>query len=539
MSMNQTPLDTTKSRSIKQNNGIREQSQMMFQQSYSLDGRKYNSFTSPKKSKMTNTFDKSPNLPHYVTPMPFRKQSTDKSSSRSHLANVRVLQKKAILISGLPKHEFLTTKAIEKEFKKYGIITNCLNNPKGISGSRASVSSEGEGTVYVKYLHEKAATNAVFAINGQTWGNDKSVRLQACFVNNRYCNEFLNGRYCQDLNCILLHEKIKDEKKRTNSAPIKPSRYQNYWTTPNVCLGSSNRIKAIENQEKDFRFEANSYNQSLKQSNSYHRSDHGSITYMNESIMGKNLNGNHDCQFTVITPPNEHGVDSETSTPLINRDHNQNVQSTNKTVDILSVTRCKNSKERSIAVDLPARQLFKNNKVSTYSNVIAPPRAHCETERCQRSIGIDSPWGIQSPIMIEKDNFDVQTPRTTVVSLDTDYSLRNKKHLVDDNEIINPPTIQKLNIKDINLPTNYPQQRPNQGYSFHPPQIFGRESMPTYYHPQFMHQNYCQSDNKFPIQQYPNNHYYDNRRYMFNGNPCNFENHYPYNSYYFPNIRYH
>lgn len=422
--------------------------------------------TSPKTkiqaSPTNNTLFSSPtnpniytrNVSHFVTPMnpsrsgrqhtPETKQQMISSrQSRAHLKNVKVLQRTAILVSGLPKKEFQSAKSIESEFRKYGVITNCLSNPKGITSEEEpehqknkmrSTSRDFQSiptcTVYIRFLNEKSATSAIIATNGQNWGNNPKFRLQSCFVNNRYCEEFLNGRFCQDLNCILLHELVKDEKRKngTSGSTSELRRSSSSSNQQQNCWRSPRRDKAINSSPKQgslLFLEGKRYQHTKK-------------AFVDAVVHGKNQSnqqcgerGDEDRETPKLQLLQRKRNDVPTTTrivtPLTRREFNQEgaiatttkIQTTNhnqpppfksdcKGVDILSATHCSNiqilhRRERS-PIDLPpARQLFKNT--TAMNNVIGPPVTK-NNEQSNVVGGIDNPWAIHSPIMIESDNFD-------------------------------------------------------------------------------------------------------------------------------------
>ena len=407
----------------------------------------------------TNSNIYSRNISHFVTPMNPSKSGrqnteTKKISSRqarAHLKNVKILQRTAILVSGLPKKYFQNVKSIESEFRKFGVITNCLSNPKGISlegcfdsslqpaehhqnMTRSSISafqSLPTCTVYIRFLNEKSATSAIIATNGQTWGNNPTSHLRSCFVNNRYCDEFLNGRFCQDLNCILLHELVKDEKRKIGTSGCTPAelrrsssnqRKQNCWRSPR-------RDKAINSTSPK-------QGSLLFMEEKRHQHNNNKKAFVNAVVHGKNHQLNqcinrgvdedgkslklhllqrkrNDVPTRIVTPETREFFNQEigaiaTTTTIMTNHHKPQLKSDYKDVDILSATHCSNihtlhRRERS-PIDLPpARQLFKN---STMKNVIGPPAAKNNEQSSNVVGGINNPWAIHSPIMIESDNFD-------------------------------------------------------------------------------------------------------------------------------------
>ncbi len=483
-------------------------------------------FSSPRSTK-SSSIDYSMNAPHYVTPM---MSSRKKISSRAHLVNKRVLQKSAIIVSGLPMNEFETTKDIEREFKKYGIITNCVKNPKGISlesvASNAGARSREMGIVYVRFLNEKAATNAILATNGQSFrGNDKS-RLHSCFLNNRYCDEFLNGRYCKDLNCILLHEIVNDMR-RPNSAFKKSPRQQNCWKTPKKLFSCQVRDDvSVSNQDESLQC-----NVTLE----------GSTTKQLDSIDATTIDSRNDTDnrhSSIITPSIKGCNDASMSTPLTC------LESANHQVDILSATNCTNNEDRiTVPVDLPARQLFKATATNVCNSIIGPPRVTSNIR------GIDSPWGIQSPIMIEKDNFDIKTKSQSTTTMMTTTTLHMNEKLRQHDSVgdtgIFTASFQDQSSSNARMisPSYYPQQQIKPRYKINSPRFSNFNpvvgvSLPNSNpnHPHFLHPSYYYGryDNYFDFQGHQN--FFDTRmnntsNFVSNGHGYGFN---PYQSSFFP-----
>jgi hypothetical protein len=378
-----------------------------------------------------------------------------KSSSRAHLVHLTILQKKAILVIGLPERTLETTKMVEREFRKFGVITNCIINPRGLSvlgvgvkrnnnhhdtnndyaydestqkggnrgGGGGGCTTRNRTVYYIKFLHEKSALNAIEAIRGQMWWGD-DVRIHACFVNNRYCDEFVNGRYCQDLDCIDLHETIKNTPTSSTSstAPVKKHNKPSYISyrggvtmkTPKTTTKSSQRC--WKSPQKSLHVVTKSRNKPLVP-----RQDSGVLLSLHHDDHRTN-------RSSWYPPPPPHMVHRKSSNDgkmkVMSGDKNQmnhqrvispnnasmkkTISARHKSVKILSATNCEHNRRHTFPVDLPARKLFQNKLTSpVHSNkIIAPPKTTVETWGGKNNTeGIDSPWGIKSPFMIEKDNF--------------------------------------------------------------------------------------------------------------------------------------
>ncbi len=374
------------------------------------------------------------NTCHFVTPMmPSRihhhhhhqqrsfseKKQMVPMQSRAHLVHVRVLQKTAVLISGLPRNEFQNAKMIENEFRKFGVITNCLMNPKGVHFDKCHNaettpslvprdnlnrnSNDGPatlGTVYVRFLNEKAATSAILATNGRVWktNDNEQFRLRSCFVNNKYCDEFLRGKFCQDLNCILLHELVKEDlcqtanKNGTTNCGVKSfSHNQNYWKSRRGDHCN------ISNNAEDAHCQKYYYNDN----NQFVRYSADQTVHCSNQYNVR-VNGTPSARFRQPVQPTN--VQTQVVTPQIpaKEFHKTPSYSDCRSVDILSATHSNIhilQRDRSSgAAGLPARQLFK----PFMNNIIGPPTR--QTEKIVH--GIDNPWAIHSPITIACGGLD-------------------------------------------------------------------------------------------------------------------------------------
>ena len=133
--------------------------------------------------------------------------------SHSQLVGVNLLQKKSILVHNLPKSKFDSVKKVQVYFGKYGKVCQCVLEPdlkenielKNLS--RCYNRNKLTIHVYIAYLNEKCANIAKRNLDGR---EIDGIKIKVDFPKTAYCDKFLQGKYCDNLQCILLHEWVKE-----------------------------------------------------------------------------------------------------------------------------------------------------------------------------------------------------------------------------------------------------------------------------------------------------------------------------------------
>mmetsp|Transcript_45699 Transcript_45699/g.55467 ORF Transcript_45699/g.55467 Transcript_45699/m.55467 type:complete len:514 (-) Transcript_45699:442-1983(-) len=138
--------------------------------------------------------------------------------SRSHLVGVRVVQRRAILISGLSSN-VAKEKVLKRHdyFGKYGRICKCVVDPERTATALTTENLKNlhcSSTAYIAFMNERNALHAVRASNGTMVG--KGI-ITTSLATLRYCDHFLKGNHCDDIDCLLLHELVDD---RTAAATL-------------------------------------------------------------------------------------------------------------------------------------------------------------------------------------------------------------------------------------------------------------------------------------------------------------------------------
>eukprot|EP00592_Proboscia_alata_P001613 CAMPEP_0194372154 /NCGR_PEP_ID=MMETSP0174-20130528/20463_1 /TAXON_ID=216777 /ORGANISM="Proboscia alata, Strain PI-D3" /LENGTH=536 /DNA_ID=CAMNT_0039150495 /DNA_START=27 /DNA_END=1637 /DNA_ORIENTATION=- len=164
-----------------------------------------------------------------------RSSSKRRNQPRPHLADVSVVQKNVVWITGLPT--YYSRNNLFPLVGKYGRIDKCAVNPQNHPFPLHD-NGAGNSTAYVAYSNERSAGNAVNAINGTKLGTN---RIRATIGENSYCSAFIKGFDCEDGCCLYLHE-VANNNDRINCV-----------TNPQFS-GSRNRLRSFEkvvNQNKN------------------------------------------------------------------------------------------------------------------------------------------------------------------------------------------------------------------------------------------------------------------------------------------------
>jgi len=320
--------------------------------------------------------------------------------SRSHLRDTEVLQKKSIIVSGLPKSRFYSnsTKAVQEQFGKYGKICKCVANPQGLGkkvGCDLQNNKEGfdesKMSAYITYLNEKCSANAIKETDGTVI--DESVIISS-LATTRYCNEFLQGKDCDDLNCVLLHEIVKDHKNKQRD---------NYDTTPKTLISHPSKTEEVFRTElKNNCWDTPIRFLSRTSSLDKDLSENENKKSGNRKEERNDMNLSRD--YTQVRTPS--------CTPLSDSLRNSNnhgeshifssekVKTRPVMKNSIKISASSQSKHNNrFSCDLPARELFKSHKTMK-SCVISPPNDKPDSWTRNKTSGYDNPWAFQSPIII-------------------------------------------------------------------------------------------------------------------------------------------
>eukprot|EP00658_Telonema_sp_P-2_P003113 TRINITY_DN11145_c0_g1_i1.p1 TRINITY_DN11145_c0_g1~~TRINITY_DN11145_c0_g1_i1.p1 ORF type:complete len:466 (-),score=112.29 TRINITY_DN11145_c0_g1_i1:83-1480(-) len=131
-----------------------------------------------------------------------RAMRQESSKSMESLANVRVIQRNLVYVTGLSlKHAYDEILAGPKWFKPYGRILKCVANRT----VQYNTTSPHGPTVsaYVTYAEDDDALEAIRALDNTM--HDGHV-LRCSFGTTKYCNSFLRGMECTIPDCMYLHK---------------------------------------------------------------------------------------------------------------------------------------------------------------------------------------------------------------------------------------------------------------------------------------------------------------------------------------------
>ena len=365
----------------------------------------------------------------YIIEMPMAALSTkEKIRSRSHLVGVSVLQKSSIYFSGLSRSRFDSTRSIQTYFAKFGKICKCVVDPRGMpppypppphakagggnyevaNGESQQQQSPQSGladlTAYITYSSEKGASCAMREMDASIvdgW------RIRAVRATTRYCDDFLQGRHCNNLDCILLHELIKEHQVKEDSSEISgvsdentspesargghvlnSGEKENCWSSPRQLFTSPNASSCQGMTSHDCKgvlTEVGIFNGQVKQktteeerdsSDRNNRGGKNTVSLTTTEVEKKKPSQN--IRPNIITPCSIEKIEKD----LISASFPQ--------ADCSVLT-----------VDLPDQQLFRN-PLHRYNGRRTPGRskAHGSVPIPDPLNGIDNPWDLRSPITI-------------------------------------------------------------------------------------------------------------------------------------------
>ncbi|GIY17378.1 hypothetical protein CEXT_238861 [Caerostris extrusa] len=135
------------------------------------------------------------------------KKRKEIAESRKQLANIRVVQKNLIYVSGLPaglETDEEKSRRISQVFKEFGTVQKCVFSSKtNYAGSHSPKSS-----AYVTYYKVEDALKALKKIPTiKIEGNEIKTSLGTT----KYCSNFLKNVHCPKADCMYLHELADEE----------------------------------------------------------------------------------------------------------------------------------------------------------------------------------------------------------------------------------------------------------------------------------------------------------------------------------------
>ncbi len=157
-----------------------------------------------------------------------RRRSHFESTARRDLANIRVIQRNLVYVTGL--HVSIASEATLRKpeyFGQYGrilkMVLNTSNNPS-IPDHRALSAS-----VYTTFQNVDDAFACIHACDGFIF---EGRQLKANYGTSKYCNAFVNNKVCNNQDCLYLHSLgnpddsfVKDEIQTKNllATPLSPN----------------------------------------------------------------------------------------------------------------------------------------------------------------------------------------------------------------------------------------------------------------------------------------------------------------------------
>ncbi|KDN39398.1 hypothetical protein K437DRAFT_11953 [Tilletiaria anomala UBC 951] len=128
--------------------------------------------------------------------------------NRKHLANMRVVQKNLVYVTGLSsklaKEELIPTLRSQEYFGQYGRISKILISKRTTASKLVMGMQESAIGVYVTYYRKEDAARAIVAIDGTKGSDGKLIR--ASYGTTKYCTTYLRNLPCTNPACTYLHE---------------------------------------------------------------------------------------------------------------------------------------------------------------------------------------------------------------------------------------------------------------------------------------------------------------------------------------------
>jgi len=354
------------------------------------------------------------------------RSSRDLAKTRLHLKGVQVIRKQSIVVSGLPRATFHSMSLVQEHFGRYGKICQCVENPKGIGLAESEIGNDEQfGAMFITFMNEKSVSLAVRDIinSKDTSGTCLGVNVQCRLGHSTYCNEFLSGKHCRNLDCVLMHEDVKikgnnysshsnsstsprslssaaksfQESFRTAPTILRKEKglagagvdtgisvatgsgTKKCWSTPRSFLDAATGI--LNDEDKNERSETGSFRGNEEE-------DFSTCDSFDDGMDTRSCGG-----FQLIVTPDS--------------------TLTKSTFSDATLSSLKTSRSHSECMDTSiskglAKQLFASHSGNQANfGIISPPiqTARTSTESEQSMQTFCSPWDIQSPIQLEKDNF--------------------------------------------------------------------------------------------------------------------------------------
>ena len=300
---------------------------------------------------------------------PLSLSSKGRAKCHMHLKGARVLRKNCIIISGLPKCQ------VQEYFVRFGKICQVVERPEGVEiATSANVDQGSTRGVLVTFMSERSASLAIRE-DGKTIGPGNTIG--AHFAKIPYCDKFLYGKHCLDLECMYIHEDLSTLSPRSQSTAAKTFKAA-FRTTPTILKkkksASSNSTECWNNLKPKSFLEATRGEKACSEIDSEETESKFSCSHVTDDSDDDETRSG---AFQLIDTPDS-TLTNSCSGHSIGADREERIG------DVL---------------EFPAKQLFvkesRSPKQSTPTTVEA-------VKMCT------SPWDFQSPIQIEKDNFPKQ-----------------------------------------------------------------------------------------------------------------------------------
>ena len=141
-----------------------------------------------------------------------QKYPKNKDISQLKFSSIRIINKRILYLVGIPYEIANEETLVKKEYLgQYGSINKIIVNKNGYKKNESNYPTY---SCYITYEKEIESSLAILALNNSSIFNYK---LNACYGADKYCNYFLKGIKCNNIDCNFLHE-LADNKDIINKS---------------------------------------------------------------------------------------------------------------------------------------------------------------------------------------------------------------------------------------------------------------------------------------------------------------------------------
>jgi hypothetical protein len=338
------------------------------------------------------------------------------AATKLHLKGVQIPRKKSIIVSGLSRSTFRSISSVQEYFERYGKICQCVENPKGVWLSEIE-----KGGIFITFMSEKSAFLAIRDTASKPANSALGPDVRCRSAHSTHCNEFIREKHCNNLNCVLTHDNVKNKNTSPRSiSSVAKSFQESFRTAPTILrkekgaaesaiTGAGTDKGMVGSDSATKNCWATTPKSFLDAATGTVQDRSGTPPMKDNDEDGSNCDSfdvldTSSGDFQLIVTPDS----TLTKSTFSSRGTNETSSSlkTRKSYDDENETKVTFMNE----LQMPPKELFANPPcIRANFGVISPPThpSKITVESSQQSIQtFHSPWDIKSPIQLEKDNFD-------------------------------------------------------------------------------------------------------------------------------------